>query len=79
LAGLGRYPRNQPLALIQMATPMTLLLSFLRSESASIALTYSLIAMGIALVIINGAQAFGIDPNETLSRMAASIKRLTIT
>jgi Flp pilus assembly pilin Flp len=54
---------------------MTLLLSFLKSESAATAVTYGLIATGITLTIVNVAQVLGIDTKETFSRMAASLKR----
>jgi Flp pilus assembly pilin Flp len=45
---------------------VTLLLSFLRSESAATGIAYGLIATGIALVIVNVAQVLGIDLNRTL-------------
>ena len=50
---------------------MTLLLGFLRSESAATAIIYGLIATGIALTIVNVAQALGMDLNGTLATSVA--------
>jgi Flp pilus assembly pilin Flp len=50
---------------------MTLLLSFLRSESATTCIAYGLIATGIVLVIVNVAQVLGIDLNTTLATSVA--------
>jgi Flp pilus assembly pilin Flp len=54
------------------STPVTLLLSFLKSESAATAAVYGLIATGIALTIVNVAQLLGMDLNGTFSSMAPS-------
>jgi Flp pilus assembly pilin Flp len=54
---------------------MTLMLSFIRSESAATTIVYGLVVTGIALAIVNVAQALGMDLNGSLGRMAASLKR----
>jgi Flp pilus assembly pilin Flp len=54
--------------------PMALLFGFLRSESAASLITYGLVAAGIALAIINFAQALGMDLNGTFSRVASLVK-----
>jgi Flp pilus assembly pilin Flp len=67
---------EQSASTVQMElTTMTLLLSFLRSESAAATIVYGLIATGIALTVVNVAQALDIDLNGTFSKMATSLRR----
>jgi Flp pilus assembly pilin Flp len=53
---------------------MTLLFGFLRSESAASLVTFGLVAAGIALVIINVAQALGVDLDGPFNRVARLVR-----
>jgi pilus assembly protein Flp/PilA len=57
-----------------MSMSMSLLLSFVRDESAATAIEYGLIAAGISVAIVTVVQTVGTNLNATFTTVANAVK-----